>query len=154
MENNLLGFGCRSAGALAHLLLETTTLALGEATPDTEALVVREGVFEALVADRARLADALGFAGGAALFREESVRISLCAQGLILPFLLYCAEQAVKAEPFYKGIPLAIVNVRRTFSARQGGVFHGFYLSILGGLHTVSGFPVSLLGDRESLGLQ
>jgi hypothetical protein len=41
---------------------------------------VSEGVFEALLANLTREADALGFAGRSTLFREESFRVSLSAE--------------------------------------------------------------------------
>jgi hypothetical protein len=41
---------------------------------------VSEGVFEALLANLTREADALGFAGRSTLFREESFRVGLRAK--------------------------------------------------------------------------
>jgi len=103
---------------LAHLLLEATAFTLGEATPNAEALIVLERILKAFIANRAGLANALRFSGRSTLFWEERVRICLGTQCLILPFLFHSGEQVVKAQPFYKGIPLAIVVTRRIYSAR------------------------------------
>src|SRR3954463_15193639 len=64
---------------------EPATLALGQPAPDAEALVVGQGVLQALGADLAPDADLLGLAGGAALLGEERLRIGLGAQGALLP---------------------------------------------------------------------
>ena len=72
---------------LADPALEPPALALGEAAPDAEPLVVGERVLEALVADLAAHADALGLTGGAALLREERLRVGLRAQRALLPLL-------------------------------------------------------------------
>ena len=71
----------QSAGALAQL----AALALGEAAPDAEALVVRECVLEALGPHFARRADLLRVAGRAALLGEERLGVGLRAQGVGLP---------------------------------------------------------------------
>ena len=60
--------------------LEPTTLALGEPTPDAEALVVAQGVLQALRADLAAVADLLGLAGRAALLGEEGLGVGLGAE--------------------------------------------------------------------------
>ena len=49
------------------------------------ALVVLEGVFQALGPDLTAAAHPLGLPGRSSLFREERLRICLCAQRLILP---------------------------------------------------------------------
>src|SRR6516164_3902598 len=65
--------------------LEAAALALGEAAPDAEALVVFERVFKALGAHVAGAAHLLGLPGGATLLREEGLRIRLRAQRTVLP---------------------------------------------------------------------
>src|SRR5690348_13681695 len=69
-------------------LLELAALALAQAAPDAEPLVVRECVLQALVADLAGEADTLRLPLGAALLREERLRIGLRAQGALLPAVL------------------------------------------------------------------
>jgi hypothetical protein len=59
--------------------------ALAQATPDTETLVVGEGVFEAFAANFAGGANLLGVASGTTLFREEGLRVSLCTECICLP---------------------------------------------------------------------
>src|SRR5690606_30287597 len=76
---------CARSGGLLHFLLEAAALALTQPTPDTEALVVGEGVLETLRADVARLADPLGVASRAALLREERLGIGLGAERFALP---------------------------------------------------------------------
>src|SRR3954447_1157827 len=66
-------------------LAQLATLALGEATPDAEALVVLERVLEALGLDLAGRADLLGLARRSTLFREERLRIGLRAERGSLP---------------------------------------------------------------------
>src|SRR5262245_55724941 len=76
-------------------LLQAAALTLGQAAPDTETLVVGEGVLEALGADLAREADLLGLAGGAALLGEEGLGVGLGAQRALLPaeFLVRVVDQ-------------------------------------------------------------
>ncbi len=71
----------RSDGGAA----QAAALPLGEAAPDAEALVVRQRVLQALGTHLAARADALGLAGGAALLREERLRVRLGAQRPLLP---------------------------------------------------------------------
>src|ERR1700733_3269136 len=78
--NNPSGFGRSDDAAF-----ETAALTLGQTAPDAEALIVREGVIEALMTHLAPQADLLGLAGGAALLREEGLRIGLRAERTILP---------------------------------------------------------------------
>ena len=66
---------------------QPATLALGQAAPDAEALVVGEGVLQALGLDLAPGADLLRLAGRAALLGEERLRVGLGAQRLLLPGL-------------------------------------------------------------------
>jgi hypothetical protein len=66
--------------------LEATTLTLGEATPDTKALILSECVLEALNADVAGLADTLRFTSAATLLWEKGFGVGLCAQRMLLPF--------------------------------------------------------------------
>ena len=66
---------------------EAAALALGQTAPDAEALVMRQGVVEALVTDLATQADLLGLTGGAALLREEGLRIRLRAERTVLPLV-------------------------------------------------------------------
>lgn len=51
----------RSSGGLAVLADDPSTLALGQAAPDTFALAGRKRVLETRLANRARCADGLGF---------------------------------------------------------------------------------------------
>src|SRR5699024_7238943 len=67
--------------------LEPTALPLGEPTPDTESLIVGQGVLQALVAHRAALTDLLGLPGRSALLREERLGVGLRAQRAVLPLL-------------------------------------------------------------------
>src|SRR5829696_4929670 len=66
---------------------QPATLTLGEAAPDAEALVVGEGVLQALGLHLAAGADLLRLAGGAALLGEERLRVGLGTEGLLLPRL-------------------------------------------------------------------
>src|SRR5699024_6091808 len=66
-------------------LLQLAPLALGQSAPDTEALVVGEGVLQALLAHLAADADLLGLSRGSALLREEGLRIRLGAERTLLP---------------------------------------------------------------------
>ena len=67
---------------------QAPALALGEPAPDAEALVVREGVLQALGPDLAPRADALGLPRRAALLREERLGVGLGAQRALLPVRL------------------------------------------------------------------
>ena len=60
-------------------------LTLRQPAPDAEPLVVRQRVLQALGTHLAARADALGLPGGAALLREERLRIGLGAQRPLLP---------------------------------------------------------------------
>ena len=73
-------------------------LTIGEATPDAKAFVVLKCVLKALIADGARLADALCLTGRATLLREESFWVRLRAQRLVLPFLLDGAKKFVEGH--------------------------------------------------------
>src|SRR6266571_5528039 len=73
------------SGRLDGLALQAAPLTLGHAAPDTEALVVLQRVLQALSPDVAATAHPLGLPGRSSLFREERLRICLCAQRLILP---------------------------------------------------------------------
>ena len=75
----------RRRHALDSAFLQLATLALGQAAPDAEALVVGEGILQALGADLAADADLLGLAGRAALLREERLRVGLGAERALLP---------------------------------------------------------------------
>jgi len=70
-----------SAGAA----LQPPPFALGKASPDTEPLVVAERVLQAFGTDVAPAADPLCLPGRPALLREESLRVGLGAQRLLLP---------------------------------------------------------------------
>src|SRR5690606_25045536 len=72
-------------GALDGALLQLATLPLGKTAPDAEALVVCQGVLQALGAHLAADADLLGLTRRAALLREEGLGVSLCAQCALLP---------------------------------------------------------------------
>src|SRR6266568_7531145 len=72
-------------GRSDRLALHPAPLTLGQPTPDAKALVMLQRVLQALHADLTAPADLLGLPGGAALLREESLRIRLCAQRAILP---------------------------------------------------------------------
>src|SRR5580693_1096543 len=80
--------GGRPRRVLDRLALHPAPLALGQAAPDAEPLVVFEGVLQAFGPDLAAAADLLGLPGGAALLREEGFRICLRAECAILPTLL------------------------------------------------------------------
>src|ERR1700722_4865549 len=67
--------------------LEAAALPLREAAPDSEALVLGQGVIEAFTAHLAAKADLLGLARGAALLREERLRIRLSTQRTVLPLI-------------------------------------------------------------------
>src|SRR5215471_2829626 len=80
---------------LHSLPLEPAPLALRQPAPDTEPLIVAEGILEALRAHLAAAAHPLGLAGGAALLWKERLRIGLRAQRPVLPALLLgivCAD--------------------------------------------------------------
>lgn len=96
---------------LADLAFEATALAFGEPTPDTEALIMCEGEFEALILNRTCLADPLGLTGGTTLFREERLRVCLRTQRLILPFLFHGAKQLIQSQ-FQRGTSLGLSNVQ------------------------------------------
>src|SRR3954452_24317525 len=68
--------------------LDTAPLALGQAAPDAETLVVVERVLQALHPHRAADADPLGLAGGAALLGEERLGVGLGAQRILPPRLV------------------------------------------------------------------
>src|SRR5919204_6208688 len=70
---------------LDGLTLQAAPLTLRHAAPDPEPLVVLQRVLQALGPDLAAAAHALGLPGRSSLFREERLRICLCAQRLILP---------------------------------------------------------------------
>src|SRR3982750_3079351 len=72
-------------GRPARPPLEPAPLPLGESAPDAEALVVPQGVLEAVTAHVAPAADLLGLPRRPALLREEGLRVGLSAQGLLLP---------------------------------------------------------------------
>src|SRR5690348_1360545 len=67
------------------LPLQPAAFPLRQAAPDTEALVVRERVLQALGPNLAAPADPFGLAGRPAFLRKERLRIGLGAQGPILP---------------------------------------------------------------------
>jgi hypothetical protein len=75
----------RASPALHYLPLDTATFPLGKTAPDAEPLVVPERVIQALGPDLAAPAYPLGLARGAALLREERLRIRLRAQRPFLP---------------------------------------------------------------------
>ncbi len=75
----------RQPGRSDRLALQPAALALGQAAPDTEPLVMLQRVLQALRPDLAAPADPLGLPGGAALLRKERLRIGLRAKGPILP---------------------------------------------------------------------
>src|SRR6516162_4022556 len=75
----------RCAGPLDGLALQAAPLTFGHTSPDTEPLVMLERILQALGPDLAAAAHPLGLPGRSSLFREERLRICLCAQRLILP---------------------------------------------------------------------
>src|SRR3954452_5896355 len=75
--------GLSSDGAAA----QPAPLPLRQPTPDPEALVVGQGVLQALGLDLAPGADLLGLPGRAALLGEEGLRVGLRAQRPLLPGL-------------------------------------------------------------------
>src|ERR1039458_1284055 len=68
-----------------RLAFHPAPLTLGQPAPDAEAFIMLQRVLQALHADLTAPADLLGLPGGAALLREESLRIRLCAECAILP---------------------------------------------------------------------
>src|SRR5579859_7564077 len=65
--------------------LQAAALTFGQAPPDAEPFIVLKCVLKALGADIAGPADLLGLPGGAALLREERLRIRLGTQRIVLP---------------------------------------------------------------------
>jgi hypothetical protein len=85
-----LGARCRVARVNAprasdRATLQLAALALREPAPDAEALVVGQGIVQALPANLARRAHTLGVPRGAALLREEGLRVRLRTQRICLP---------------------------------------------------------------------
>ena len=72
-------------GRLDGLALQAAPLTFGHAAPDAEPLVMLERVLQALGPYLTAAAHSLGFPGRSSLFREERLRICLCAQRSILP---------------------------------------------------------------------
>jgi hypothetical protein len=70
---------------LACLAFNPPALTLGQPAPDSEPLVVLERVLKTLGAYLTTPADPLGLPGGAALLREERLRIRLRAERTFLP---------------------------------------------------------------------
>src|SRR5579875_3607941 len=70
---------------LSGLALQLAPLPLGEPAPDPEALIMLQRILQALRPDLATTADSLCLPGGAALLREERLRVRLRAQRAILP---------------------------------------------------------------------
>src|SRR5512132_2318213 len=91
---------------LGGAALEAAALALGQATPDPEPLVVGQRVLEAFGLDRAGLADALGRAGGAALLREEAVGVLIQAGRPLVPGLDLDGDGAhpLPPQPVQRGV--------------------------------------------------
>lgn len=110
---------------LADLAFEATALAFGEPTPDTEALIMCEGEFEALILNRTCLADPLGLTGGTTLFREERLRVCLRTQRLILPFLFHGSEKLVEAHSYRQSGDTAHPS---TENGAVSHLFHGLPL--------------------------
>src|SRR5690349_22358310 len=78
--------GCRVRTTRSdRALLQLAALPLGKPTPDAEPLVIGQGVLEALRTHLATDADLLGLARGAALLREERLRVGLGAERALLP---------------------------------------------------------------------
>jgi hypothetical protein len=75
------GYQGRELSATAEL----AALALAESAPDSETLVVRKCVLEALAANLAGGANLFCFAGRTALFREEGFWVGLGAERVGLP---------------------------------------------------------------------
>src|SRR4051794_2735442 len=76
---------------------------LRQTAPDAEALVVGEGVLQALRLDLAAGADLLRLAGRAALLGEERLGVGLGAEGLLLPRL----RVGLRSDAQQAGDPLA-----------------------------------------------
>jgi hypothetical protein len=70
---------------LARAPLHAAALSLGQTPPDAKPLVVLQRVLKALGTNLTASADPLGLPRGAALLREERLRIRLSAQRTILP---------------------------------------------------------------------
>src|SRR5690606_7801335 len=102
----------RATGRLDRGLLQAATLPLGQSAPDAEALVVGEGVLEALGADLAREADLLGLPGRSALLGEEGLGVGLGAQRALLPAeLLVRVVDRRLLHPLGDGRPSAVFHV-------------------------------------------
>ncbi len=80
-----LGFAHGQSSRLAGCALQLATLPLGESAPDTKSFVMGKCIFQAFGLHGAALAHTLGFTGGAALFREESLGVGLRAECICLP---------------------------------------------------------------------
>jgi hypothetical protein len=70
---------------LRTLTTKATALTLGEATPDTELLAIRQCVFKALATNNAALADFFGFTGAGTALGEEQIGVDSKAVGGVLP---------------------------------------------------------------------
>jgi hypothetical protein len=68
-----------------RFFLQAPTLTLGKPAPDAEALIVREGVLEAVAPHIAAETDLLGLARGSALLREEGLGVGLGTERTLLP---------------------------------------------------------------------
>src|SRR5688572_7619468 len=95
---------------------QATALALRQAAPDPEALVVGQRVLEALGLDLAAGADLLRLAGRAALLGEERLGVGLGAQRLLLPGL----GVGLGADPEQTGDALAHGRSRTLTDAVAG----------------------------------
>ena len=84
--------------ALTNFTLEAATLTVRKPTPDSEALIMLQGILEAFITHRAGLADALSLAGRSSLFGKECFRVRLGAQRLVLPLLLNSAKEFIQRQ--------------------------------------------------------
>src|SRR3954452_5338340 len=108
--------------------LDTAPLALGQAAPDAEALVVVEGVLEALHPHRAADADPLGLAGGAALLGEERLGVGLRAERLLPPRLV--ARRVLALDDRRRGDGLVPVRRVRVLAVPLVGVRIGVRVGV------------------------
>lgn len=93
------GFSQQSL-SLDNALLEAAPLTLRETAPDSKALIVGEGILQALVANLTTQANPLRFPGRATFLREKGFRIGLRAEGAVLPLFMHNLEEFIKLSRY------------------------------------------------------
>src|SRR5690625_7304024 len=91
---------------LDRAALKFATLTFGQATPDTETLIIFERIGQAFGANFTRDADLFRVARRATLFGEKCFRIGLRAQGTLLPTEVLLVFARVK-QRYYPSPPAA-----------------------------------------------